>query len=184
MSTREQIIKVADGFIRNKGFNAFSFYDISKEIGIKNASIHYHFATKTDLACAVIEEYINKVELIREDSADKGSMQRLKTFISVYTSSKEENKVCLVGSLAPDLYTLEKPVRKKLNMLASLILDWVTEILKEGKANHVFQFDMPARTKALMIITNLLASLQLTRLTGDNDFKIIKSTIIKELKIK
>jgi AcrR family transcriptional regulator len=35
MNTREQIIQLADNLTREKGYNAFSFYDISKKVGIK-----------------------------------------------------------------------------------------------------------------------------------------------------
>jgi len=35
MTTKENIIDKADQFIRDKGYNAFSFKDISNDIGIK-----------------------------------------------------------------------------------------------------------------------------------------------------
>ena len=46
MNTREKIILLGDNLIRKKVIMPFSFGDISKELGIKNASIHYHFTTK------------------------------------------------------------------------------------------------------------------------------------------
>jgi len=38
MSTSEQIIQVADVLIRDKEYNAFSFFDLSNAVGIKKAS--------------------------------------------------------------------------------------------------------------------------------------------------
>ena len=66
MNTREQIIQLADSLIREKGYNAFSFYDISKSVGIKTASIHYHFPAKSDLGIAVIEHHIQHLELVKK----------------------------------------------------------------------------------------------------------------------
>ena len=46
---------------------------------------------------------------------------------------------------------------------------------------NVFQFEGAPRTKAIMIIGNMLAIVQLSRLTSDKDFKTIKDTIKQEL---
>ena len=182
MSTRDSIIKLGDALIRDKGYNAFSFYDISKTLGIKNASIHYHFPTKTDLGVCIIKEHINNLEQLKEKTAGKDPLTKLKAFLSIYTDTKSQNQVCLVGSLATDLHTVERKVQKELKIFVDKVLEWVTEILEEGKAKKIFAFNTSARTRALMIITNMLAALQVTRLTTEKDFNTIKETILIELK--
>ncbi len=181
MSTRSEIIKIADELIREKGFNAFSFYDISKALGIKNASVHYHFPTKNDLGIAVVNEYLAKLEEMMADSADKEPTERINVYLSIYTSTKAEGRICLVGSLASDLQTVDPELKVYLKQLVDKILNWVTDILADGQARGVFAFSVVPRTKALMIITNMLASLQLTRLTDEQDFETIKQTIIKDI---
>jgi TetR/AcrR family transcriptional regulator, transcriptional repressor for nem operon len=182
MSTKDAIVKMGDELIRDKGFNAFSFYDISTELGIKNASIHYHFPTKTDLGVAVIKEHVSQLERLMENCRHKEPLAKLQAFLSIYTNTKSENRVCLVGSLATDLHTVDNKIKQELKILVARILDWVTEILEEGKTKNVFMFNATARTKALMIVTNMLAALQLTRLTEEKDFALIKKTIVNELK--
>ena len=51
-SKREEIIRVAQSLIIAGGYNAFSYADISKVVGIQNASIHHHFPSKVDLVVA------------------------------------------------------------------------------------------------------------------------------------
>jgi AcrR family transcriptional regulator len=182
MSTKEEILIIGDALIRDKGFNAFSFSDISKELGIKNASVHYHFPTKTDLGVAVVKEHISALEELIKKSQHKDPVAKLQAFFSTYSRTKAEGRVCLVGSLATDLHTVEEAIRQELKIFVTKVLAWVTAILEEGKLEKVFKFDMPARTKALMVITNMLASLQLTRLTSEKDFNLVKETILKELK--
>jgi TetR/AcrR family transcriptional repressor of nem operon len=182
MSTREEIIRLGDLLIRDKGYNAFSFYDISKKLKIKNASIHYHFATKTELGVSIVKNHSNKLDTLIESMADKNPLLKLKAFLSVYDKIKSEGRVCLVGSLATDLNTVDAKMEKELKGFANKILVWVTEILKEGKIKKMFVFEGSARTKALMIISNMLASLQLSRLTDDKDFYTIQETILKDLK--
>ncbi len=181
MDTKGQIIQLADDLIREKGYNAFSFHDISKTIGIKTASIHYHFPAKSDLGVAVIEQHINMLNHIIEQYKNKSSIEKLDKLLSIYSHIKSENKVCLVGSLATDLNTVDESIKAKLKTFASLMLDWVSNFLEEGRNSDVFQFEGMPRTKAVMIISNMLAIVQLSRLTSDKDFKIVKDTIKQEL---
>lgn len=182
MTTRETIIDTADQLIRSNGFNAFSFKDISNKIGIKTASIHYHFPTKSDLGVATIKEHIERFEDFKKEFATKTPLQKLNGFLSIYSHIKSENKVCLVGSLATDLNTVDDNIKNELKKFAALVLLWVTEILNEGKKQKVFEFQNTPRTKALLIITNILAIVQLSRLTNDGDFEIVKEALLKDLR--
>ena len=56
-NTRDQIMDRAAELLMSRGFNGFSYRDISSHLGVKNAAVHYHFPAKTDLALALIDEY-------------------------------------------------------------------------------------------------------------------------------
>jgi len=181
MSTRESIIQLADQLIRDKGYNAFSFYDIAKTLGIKNASIHYYFPGKAQLGIAVIEHHSQRLQVLKQGVAGLPPLEKVKAFVHTYAQTHLEERICLVGSLASALHTLEPAIGQQLKTYSKEVLDWLEEVLEEGKQTADFSFTLPARTKALMIITNLLAALQLTRLTGAHDFNTIAETIIQEL---
>ncbi len=182
MTTRESIIKIADQLIREKGFNAFSFKDISNTIGIKTASIHYHFPSKTDLGLAAVRKNMAELEKLKNRVKDKSPSEKLEGYLSIYSKMKSENSVCVVGSLATDLHTVDEAIRNELKLLAGIILEWVTDILAEGKRKKVFVFKGSAEHRALMVVTNMLAILQLSRLTKPGTFDIVKKTIISDLK--
>ena len=55
--TREKIMDRAAHLLMNRGFNGFSYRDISSHLGVKNAAVHYHFPAKADLAMALVDEY-------------------------------------------------------------------------------------------------------------------------------
>jgi AcrR family transcriptional regulator len=181
MSTRESIIRLADQLIRDKGYNAFSFYDIAKHLGIKNASIHYYFPGKTQLGLAVIKEHRHRFDVLKQETATKPPAEKLKAFIDTYTSTRREERICIVGSLASDLHSLEPALENELKLFGQEVLEWLEEVLQQGLACGAFSLNMPTRSKALMIITNLLAALQLTRLTGVHDFYTITETIMQEI---
>lgn len=184
MTTRDSIVRLGDHFIRDRGFNAFSFYDISKELKIKNASIHYYFHTKADLGVSILKDHREKLHALIQATATKTPQAKLRAFLSIYTTIKSEGRVCLVGSLATDLNAVDPKMAKALKVFANEILAWVSAILEEGKSKEIFYFRGSARTKALMIISNMLAALQLSRLTQEKDFYIIQKEIVKELKAK
>jgi TetR/AcrR family transcriptional repressor of nem operon len=45
-----------------KGYNAFSYQDISKELGIKNAAVHYYFPAKENLVTSIVKNNILRFE--------------------------------------------------------------------------------------------------------------------------
>ncbi len=178
MTTRDQIIELTDTLVRDQGYNAFSFYDIAQKLKIKNASIHYYFPTKTDLGIALLETHTERLHQLQESVKQKDSLTKLKAFLSIYNVIHSEGRVCIVGSLATDLKTVEPKMARVLKSFANEILEWVTAILKEGRESKAFFFSETPRTKALMMITNMLAAVQLTRLTGEKDFLLIRENVL------
>lgn len=181
MSTREAIIQQADYLIRDKGYNAFSYSDLSKAIGIKNASIHYHFPSKSDLGIAVVQKHLQGLAELRQEKKAQSPLEQLEAFFSIYTQAKANQKICLVGALATDFHTIEDTVQAHLKTLADQVLNWVTDILLLGQKQGVFHFAIEPRTKAMLIISNMLAIVQLIRLTQADDFERVKAAIIFEL---
>ena len=53
--TRGDIAKVALEMVQMRGFNAFSYQDVADRLGIRKASIHYHFASKEDLGLDMVQ---------------------------------------------------------------------------------------------------------------------------------
>src|SRR3954468_11619031 len=55
--TRQAIIQAAADLLQKVGYRSFSFRDLAEVVGIRSASIHYHFRTKADLGVALVEWY-------------------------------------------------------------------------------------------------------------------------------
>ncbi len=181
MSTRQEIIQYADHLIRAQGYNAFSFYDISDRVGIKTASIHYHFRSKSDLGVAVIEYHTDRLQELIAQCRDRSPMEKLEKLFSIYERIHAEDKVCLVGSLSTDLHTVDERMKEKLQAFAAVMLDWVSGFLEDGRSCGWFCFAGSSRTRAILIIGNLLSTLQLSRLTGEADLEAVKKAIRQDL---
>ncbi|MFN8438543.1 MAG: TetR/AcrR family transcriptional regulator [Cytophagales bacterium] len=183
MSTKEILISAADDLIRSKGYNAFSFKDLSVQVGIKTASIHYYFPTKTDLGVAIVQEHLRRFVVFEKNVATLNSLQKIECFLEIYQDIKNEHKICIVGSLATDFYTVEEPIKQELKIFTDTVLLWLTHVLEHGRDMGEIYLKTNPRTQALLLITNVLAVVQLSRLTSDEDFRIVKEAILDELKI-
>ena len=68
MTRKDQILEVATELVQTRGYNAFSYQDLSDRLGITKASIHHHFPSKEDLGIAVAEKYRAEVEAALADA--------------------------------------------------------------------------------------------------------------------
>lgn len=61
MSTiADAIMDAAERRIRIAGYCGFSFREVAVDVGIKSASVHYHFPTKESLGAAVARRYTER----------------------------------------------------------------------------------------------------------------------------
>ena len=180
--TKEKIVLTADQLVRKKGFNAFSYKDISGPLEIKNAAVHYHFPAKMDLGIAVIDReiagFLSKVKewnLLPED-------KQLQKLFAVFSNHNKQDNICLVASLATDFKTLEAPMQEKVQEMSAHILSWLTTCLENGNKKGIFKFTGPASTRALILITNLQSSLLLARIMGPAVFQQITDQLLEDLR--
>src|SRR5204863_9919365 len=55
--TASRILDIAERLAQTRGFNGFSYADVSQELGITKASLHHHFESKAELGRALIARY-------------------------------------------------------------------------------------------------------------------------------
>lgn len=182
--TREKIIELGENLILTKGYNAFSYQDISSELEIKNAAIHYYFPKKENLVTSIVKTNIQRFEEMVDNMQSLGfdEWQQLDRFVKIYIKSHREQKLCLVGSLGTDCKTLSNATQRELQKMIETILNWLAELLQNGLEKHTFLFPESPRNKAIMILSNLVASLQLARVVENLDYKSLIQDLLDGLK--
>ena len=144
MDTRETILAAARAAATAHGYGGLSFRELAKEVGIKSASIHYHFPTKGDLAAALARQY---TDLARDDLQailDSGIDPRacFERYVALFRKALENgNRMCLCGILAAGYDDLPKEVRAEVVAFADLNVEWITKVLGRVKGSK-------AQTKA------------------------------------
>lgn len=176
--TKSEIIQIADELIRTKGYNAFSYTDISERLKIKNASVHYHFPSKSDLGVAVIKKTIIAFENVTDSWSTLDIKTQFVKFVTMHDKTQREHWVCLMGALSSSVDTLSDDMRIELKKMANIIIAYLTDILSKGKEQHVFSFTEDAKTKAYLIQSSLLASLLLDKVMENDVYKVIQNGIL------
>ncbi len=124
---REEILSVAETHMRAGGYDAISFREIATAIGIKSASVHYHFPQKSDLGEAVVTRYAERVFafLGRPDDPAETPQIRLKRLCDVYAMALlEEDLNCLCCVLGAESKDLPSPVAGAVSNFFWTMLDW------------------------------------------------------------
>lgn len=170
-STAEQILDLAEMLIQTRGYSAFSYQDISEALGITKASIHYHFASKTDLGIAVVDRYVGRfgaaLAAISEDQS-RSSMAMLDFYVEPYTGfASTPDRVCLCGALAGEILALPPELRARVDGFFRSHQIWLAGILKRGVARGEFKLTAPASKVARLIFGALQGALLVKRTTGD-----------------
>src|SRR5215475_5786775 len=116
---RQEILDVSEALIRTSGFNGFSTRDVAEAVGIKAASVHYHFPTKADIGVAVTQRYTERFLLeLGEPAAFKGNLAKA---IAHYADAfrralKRDGKLCICAVLGAEIGGLPVDVGEQTRM--------------------------------------------------------------------
>lgn len=138
-ATRERILDSAQALAQLRGYNGFSYADISAELAVSKPTVHHHFATKADLARELLARYRERFEEAREEVDDStlSARRRLESYASLYAEVfTRGGRMCLCGVFAADATSLPPEVRAGTEAFFAEQRRWVTAVLRTA--------DMPA----------------------------------------
>ena len=128
MDSVSQILDIAERRMRLVGYNSVSFRDIAGEMGIKSASLHYHFPKKEDLGVALVRRYSEKFSVKLRSKIGQGSSPRdeILSLIEVFREELEEEKlVCLCAMLGAEAPGLPETVSYQVKAFFDQSINWL-----------------------------------------------------------
>lgn len=143
LDTKEMILKVARSTAQARGYGGLSFRELAKEVGIKSASLHYHFPTKADLAVALARRYADDADhlLAALFASSQDPTTLFRGFTAAFRSALvNDNRMCLYGLLSAERDELPPEVRVEVERFAEINVRWLTKLLalrgKSAKEAH------------------------------------------------
>lgn len=152
--TANAIMDAAERRIRQAGYNGFSFREIAADVGVKSASVHYHFPTKEALAAAVARRYSERFAdaVDQQVSAGHGLVEAWRRVFR--RALLEDGAICLCGALGAESRGLPPEVA--------------------GEARRFFQLGLEklaaggiARDKAIQVLALLEGAMLTAHVLGD-----------------
>lgn len=179
--TRDEIITLADEFIRTRGFNAFSYADIAGIMDVRKPTLHYYFPSKSDLGISVIDKELQGMARLKEDTKYLPGDEQLKKLVEVFFNNGRNGRICLTGSLTPDYKTLPEPMQYKVQEMCRILLEGIAASLEKGRTEGRLAFTGTAQDRALIVLSGLLSSLLLSRVLGDQLFDKLIGQLLKDM---
>lgn len=176
--TKDEIIHLAAILVKSVGYNSFSYADISKQLNIKNAAIHYYFPSKSDLGVEIIRLNLQRFKQKVESWRELDYKQQYIQYITMHNDFVDRQWMCVVGSMAPLFDTLPINMQQELQKLTNVILSFLTDLLTEGKNAGVFVFEESPLQKAYMIHSALLSALLMNKVLQNDIYKQIQEVLL------
>lgn len=134
--TRQTIMNAAWATVQARGYNALSFRELAKEVGIKSASIHYYFPSKGDLGAALASRYTDDAAAYFDELLAKSSDPEtcIRNYTKVFRAALlNNNRMCLCGILAAERDDLPVAVRAEVDRFTDVNVKWLVKVLSRQK---------------------------------------------------
>jgi TetR/AcrR family transcriptional regulator, transcriptional repressor for nem operon len=128
-----EILDAAERRMRRGGFDAVSYRDLAADVGIRAASVHYHFPKKALLGEAVLNRYTDRLLTalgpVDRQQAPAAHLQRL---CDTYAAAvRNDGLICLGCMLGAGSQDLPEPVAAAAARFFTQVLAWTEAALGE-----------------------------------------------------
>ena len=172
-NVKERLVDTAEALIQRHGYNGFSYRDIASEVGIRTASIHYHFPTKADLGAEVAARYTERFmhRLAAAEAKTDDATQSLTTYVGMFKETLEDDRrMCLCGMLAAEIAALPEAVATAARLFFEANLDWLTLNMPHSSDDGTPHTKSARRTLAAHFLATLEGAMIVSK--GLDDAKI------------
>lgn len=183
MTRKQQLLKIAQDKVREGGYNNFSFRELAKDVGIKSASVHYHFPTKADLGAELAKQYTDAfMDALGDPKAIyEAGNDPILTFSTLFKNSLyQDKKMCLCGLLGAEFEILPELVRSEIKRFFIKNIAW----LEQAYACNEQLNDLSVTQLAMQTVSLLEGAMMISIVSEDNSLfdKAIAGLITVPLK--
>lgn len=167
--TKQLLINEALDIVQKEAFSALSFQMLADRVGIKKASVYYHFPSKETLALGIIEDAIHKLGKYFTSIALKKPDKQLASYIKLFsTHISSLQNLCPGVSFITSWPAQSDGVKEAITTLYQTHIEFVTSVIQKGYDQSIFlQNQAPAADVADTVFAMLQGALLTARVRGD-----------------
>lgn len=158
MNMRDRLLDAAEARARRGGYDAFSFRDIAHDVGVKSASVHYHFPTKPDLAQALARRYTQRArERLGDASTLTADEARARVTALFRDALETDDLMCLCGLFGAQRDVLPPSVESEVTAFFQMVLEYLRSASSRGERTEPPEATL-ARLEGALILARSLRS--------------------------
>lgn len=173
-TTREQLLTVAADLLQRVGYASFSFRDLAEAVGIRAASVHYHFPTKADLGVALVDWFRAQSDpqmaaLCQAYPNVRDRLLALAEQVAEHTCTN--GKSCPINLLLSEFSVLPENLQIKVRAWVDDCLAGMAAWLDQGRQAGELKFPGDAIYQARLVWSVIEHGTQLSRTQADQSFR-------------
>lgn len=159
LNTSEKILHCAQTLIVAGGYNGFSYADIAKVIGIRNASIHHHFPSKAILVQSLVRQYREAARAgiadLERSISDPGA--QLRTYAGYWENciADPSSSFCVCAMLAAEMPILPAEIALEVKAHFRMLSGWLASVLERGKEQGCIRLTGTPKVEAEMFMATV-----------------------------
>jgi TetR/AcrR family transcriptional repressor of nem operon len=185
-TTYDEILSCARSLLIEGGHNGFSYADIAKVVGIRNASIHHHFPSKSDLVRTLVARYREEAEAgiaaLERQVADPAD--QLRAYIGYWEACIADASApfCVCALLASQIPVLPEEVALEVRAHFRALSAWLTSVLERGARQGGLHVTGTAKAEAEGFMASVHGAMLSARAYGDpRMFGVITRPLLERL---
>ena len=184
--TRAHIIEKTASVFNKKGFVGTTLSDMEAATGLTKGSIYNNFENKDEVALAVFDYNLKKVnDLIRKEM-DKhhSAKEQLISYVKIYGANFSDSPFtsggCPILNTAVESDDTHPQLKKKASNAVTAWMNKVANLIEKGIKQKEFRSSINSKETAAMIVASIEGAIMISRVTGRTDYlKSIMNSIKK-----
>lgn len=180
--TKAKLLDAAQALVQSRGHNAYSYRDLSAEVGITTAGIHYHYRSKDDLGAAMVARYREAFNeyMARVAATQAGLKDRLVASAQIFLDSLHQGKkVCVCAALAGEFHSLPDAMKAEVHRLIEDSEGWFYRFLMEGKVHGELKAELDPKQLSALWYGTLQGSLLMARASEEHRLQSAISSLLQ-----
>lgn len=185
-TTSDDILHSARALLIAGGYNGFSYADIAKVVGIRNASIHHHFPSKTELVRTLVARYREEAEagLAGLERQITDPARQLQAYIGYWEACIVDASApfCVCALLAAQIPVLPQEIVLEVRAHFRTLSGWLTAVIERGAAQGSLRFTGTAKAEAEAFMAGVHGAMLSARAYGDPTiFAVVTRPLLERL---
>lgn len=189
IGTADKLVDEAARLIVDRGYNGFSYADLSDRFGIRKASIHHHFPSKVDLVVAVVERGRAGIQgqIAALDASAAPAMDQLLAYTGYWERCilDQTSPFCLAGVLAAELPGLPAEIGVAVRGHFRDLAAWIERILALGVEQGSMRLEETPAVEAELFVAAVYGGMLAARAFDDpTRFGVIVEAFLRRIRVE